>query len=67
MLYGCQMMIFKKKDFDAIIIDEGQDFDPDFWDPLMDLLKDENESFLYIFFDFKSNDISKKCEVSHKR
>lgn len=42
---------FQEEKFDAIIVDEGQDFDPDFWDPLMDLLKDENESFLYIFFD----------------
>ena len=42
---------FQDGKFDAIIIDEGQDFRPDFWDPLIDLLKDENNSYLYIFFD----------------
>lgn len=42
---------FPEGKFDAIIIDEGQDFRPDFWDPILDLLKDEKESCLYIFFD----------------
>lgn len=37
--------------FDAIIIDEGQDFKDDFWLPLEMLLRDEKDSYLYVFFD----------------
>lgn len=42
---------FPDEKFDAIIIDEGQDFGPDFWDPLTDLLRDEINSYFYIFYD----------------
>lgn len=38
--------------FDAIIVDEGQDFKEDYWLPLEMLLRDEKESYLYIFLDF---------------
>lgn len=37
--------------FNAIVIDEGQDFKNTFWLPIEMLLKDEKESYLYIFFD----------------
>jgi DNA-binding MarR family transcriptional regulator len=37
--------------FDAIIVDEGQDFDDSMWIPLPDLLKDPEGGILYIFFD----------------
>lgn len=37
--------------FDAIIIDEGQDFRDDFWLPIEMLLSQPKTSYLYIFFD----------------
>jgi superfamily I DNA/RNA helicase len=37
--------------FDAILIDEGQDFDDTWWVVLQDFLKDEKEGVFYIFFD----------------
>jgi hypothetical protein len=37
--------------YDAIVVDEGQDFRDEFWFPLLCLLTDENESTLYVFFD----------------
>jgi len=39
------------KFFDAIIVDEAQDFEPAWWIPLPDILKDPNEGIFYIFFD----------------
>ena len=36
--------------YDAIIVDEGQDFSDNFWKPLLALLKSEESSF-YIFYD----------------
>lgn len=38
--------------FDAIIVDEGQDFKENYWMPLEMLLRDEKKSYLYIFLDF---------------
>jgi len=37
--------------FDAIIIDEGQDFREDYWIPIELLLEDSEDSYLYVFFD----------------
>ncbi len=37
--------------FDAIIVDEGQDFEDTWWIPLPDLLRDPAEGVLYVFFD----------------
>jgi len=37
--------------FDAIIVDEGQDFDSGWWLPLQALLRDPGDGILYIFFD----------------
>jgi hypothetical protein len=37
--------------YDAIIVDEGQDFRDEYWLPLEMLLRDEKESVLYVFFD----------------
>ena len=37
--------------FDAIIVDEGQDFKEDYWLPVEMLLRDEKESNFYIFLD----------------
>ena len=37
--------------FDAVIIDEAQDFKTDYWIPISDLLKDPINGVLYVFFD----------------
>jgi ATP:corrinoid adenosyltransferase len=37
--------------FDAIIVDEGQDFEDTWWIPLPDLLKDPQNGIFYVFFD----------------
>jgi hypothetical protein len=37
--------------YDAIIVDEGQDFQDAWWLPLQMLLRDPDEGILYIFFD----------------
>lgn len=37
--------------FDAIVVDEGQDFGQEYWAPIMDLLRDESEGRLLIFYD----------------
>ena len=37
--------------FDAVIIDEAQDFDDAMWIPVPDLLKDPENGILYVFFD----------------
>jgi hypothetical protein len=37
--------------YDAIIVDEGQDFGENWWIPLQMLLRDRDDGILYIFFD----------------
>jgi hypothetical protein len=37
--------------FDAIIVDEGQDFEEEWWAALTSLLADPEDSILYIFYD----------------
>ncbi len=37
--------------YDAIIVDEGQDFREDWWVVLTSLLRDEENGILYVFFD----------------
>lgn len=37
--------------FDSVIIDEGQDFQPEFWLPIEWLLQDNKESHLFVFHD----------------
>lgn len=37
--------------YDAIIVDEGQDFDPSWWILLEQCLKDPSQGYLYIFYD----------------
>lgn len=41
--------------YDAIIIDEAQDFENAWWDPIQFLLRDMAESTLYIFYDNSQN------------
>jgi hypothetical protein len=37
--------------YDAIIVDEGQDFDPSWWDILQQCLNEPNRGLFYIFYD----------------
>lgn len=41
--------------YDAIIVDEGQDFDASWWIPLQYLLHDPDEGILYLFYDDNQN------------
>jgi hypothetical protein len=41
--------------YDAIVVDEGQDFGEEFWLPIEMLLKDGDTSPLYIFYDENQN------------
>lgn len=40
-----------KNRYDAIIVDEGQDFRYSYWEPLFTLLRDPNKSIFYVFGD----------------
>lgn len=44
-----------RKLFDAVIVDEGQDFDDLAWITIPELLKDEERGILYVFFDDNQN------------
>jgi len=41
--------------YDAIIVDEGQDFHDNWWVPLQCLLHDPDQGILYVFFDDNQN------------
>jgi len=41
--------------YDAVIVDEGQDFAPHYWETLMMLLQDPDEGIFYIFYDDNQN------------
>src|SRR5512145_2633996 len=49
--YALCLALDKLEDrFDAIIVDEGQDFDDDWWDAIQLLLADPDDGVLYIFY-----------------
>ena len=41
--------------YDAVIVDEGQDFRDNWWAPLQGLLRDPDQGIFYIFFDDNQN------------
>lgn len=41
--------------YDAIIVDEGQDFVADWWLPIEELLTDSREGVMYVFYDPEQN------------
>jgi hypothetical protein len=41
--------------FDAIIVDEGQDFRENWWLPLISLLRDQDQGILFVFYDDNQN------------
>lgn len=43
------------KRFDAVVVDEGQDFREEYWLPIELILKDPDQSPLYIFYDQNQN------------
>lgn len=50
-LFNVVDMLPDNEKFDAIVVDEGQDFHMTYWLPLQMLLKDPDEGILYIFYD----------------
>jgi hypothetical protein len=46
---------FYRKRYDAIIVDEGQDFLNDWWNTIKGLLKDPENGILYVFQDVQQN------------
>jgi len=41
--------------FDAIVVDEGQDFKEDWWLSLVNLLRDQDQGILFVFYDDNQN------------
>jgi superfamily I DNA/RNA helicase len=41
--------------YDAVIVDEGQDFRDEWWDILQELLRDKEKGIWYVFFDNNQN------------
>jgi len=52
--------------FDAIVVDEGQDFAPGWFDSLEYLLRDPDESLYYVFFDDNQLLYSRELELPVK-
>jgi hypothetical protein len=50
-----------KIEYDAIIVDEGQDFRSIWWDLVIATLKDKKKSILYIFYDENQSLLSDRC------
>lgn len=51
----CIALTNLKDKYDAVIIDEGQDFTKEMFEAVRHLLKDEKDGIFYIFFDSKQN------------
>lgn len=49
--------------FDAVIIDEGQDFKNEFWFPIEMLLEDEHDSYLIVFLDHNQCLYTRSSEI----
>ncbi len=41
--------------YDAVVVDEGQDFHPDWWDPIQTIERDGEKGYLYVFYDPAQN------------
>ncbi len=50
--------------FDAIIVDEGQDFKENWWLPLVSLLHDQDQGILFVFYDDNQNIYQEGQKVS---
>lgn len=51
----CEASDAVEEKFDAVIVDEAQDFEPEWWTPIEFLNANEEEGSLYIFHDPKQN------------
>lgn len=49
--------------FDAIVIDEGQDFKEEYWLPIEWLLRDPNDSHLHVFYDQNQALYTRACSM----
>jgi superfamily I DNA and RNA helicase len=50
-LFDAAAKLPEAKRYDAVIVDEGQDFKSTYWEPVQMLLKDPDGGILYIFYD----------------
>lgn len=41
--------------YDAVVVDEGQDFHPDWWDPIQTIEREGELGYLYVFYDPAQN------------
>ena len=41
--------------YDAVVVDEGQDFHPDWWDPIQTIERNGDRGYLYVFYDPAQN------------
>ena len=41
--------------YDAVVVDEGQDFHPDWWDPIQTIEREGEQGNLYVFYDPAQN------------
>lgn len=46
---------FIQEQYDAVVVDEAQDFYPDWWEPLEQLNEAKENGFLYVFYDPAQN------------
>jgi hypothetical protein len=58
-----QMRRTKAALYDAILVDEAQDFDQPLWKPLRQLLRDEKAGLFYVFYDLAQRDRDGAWEV----
>ncbi|MBL8809752.1 MAG: ATP-binding domain-containing protein, partial [Planctomycetaceae bacterium] len=45
------LAVYPDERYDAVIVDEAQDFDPVWWLPVEAMLRDKNQGILYVFYD----------------
>lgn len=50
-LFDAAAQLPESRRYDAIIVDEGQDFKSTYWEPIQMMLKDPDGGILYIFYD----------------
>lgn len=51
--------------YDAVIVDEGQDFQDAWWDTILELLRDKEHGIWYVFFDSNQNIYHRHASLQH--
>jgi len=54
---------YVKLKYDAIVIDEGQDFKDEYWLPIEILIEDNNEKQLFVFYDHNQRLYTRSSEI----